>query len=137
MKKQETLRAKFYYGREVALKYKNLELIYAIGFYAGQMEKVVSGACDYCMFRPELKDLEIIEEIIEELTKKFDLDFCLHDNEFWIFKYGNESSLLKMKEMTVNSDEYHVLRAKMCGITEEDIDPQYHLRDGHDEYKKT
>lgn len=137
MKKEETLRPKFYYGRNIAASIDDKNIVYAIGFYVGQMEKVVSGACKYCMFLPESQDIPHVENPIHELASLFGLVVNRFQKEFWICRPEHIEDFQNMCGLEFNSSDFHVLRAKMCGIATDYIDPEYHKRQGHNEYKKT
>lgn len=123
---QETLRPKFYAAQSIARS--SGDHAYAIGFYAGQMEKVLAGACQYCMFRPNSQDIAQLEPLIRRLAEEYGLVAELYDGEFWI---SRRTPLDRLKLLRKHSPEYHALRAKMCGIPVEEIDPEYHLRSGH------
>lgn len=133
MEKQETLRPKFYWGLELSTELDNPTFIFALGCYTGQMEKVIVGACRFCMFSPELKDCAVLSPMIKRLATKFGLEVNLlpNENEYWICKNEDIKWFHKMEIMEIDSKEFHELRGFMCGISLDYIDPEYHLREGH------
>ena len=97
------------------------------GFYAGQMEKVMAGACKFCMFRQNGDEDEyaimidhiadIYGLVVHRLKDVPEYWCCLKENELWFFE------LLATEP---DSPEWHRQRGSMCGIAE--IDEAYHLR---------
>ena len=128
---EETLGGKFYDGLEVSHDVGSRDHIFAVGFYTGQMEKVFSGACLFCMLRPYPQDQAMLGPVIYRLAGKFGLitNFLESEGEYWVGQADHQGSFERMKNMEVISKAWHYLRASMCGIP--CADPKYHLREGH------
>lgn len=150
MQKHETLRGKFNTGFQVALRYlpKPVEQkhIFAVGFYTGQLEKLIAGACNFCMFRPDERDRGVLQPILHILADEFGLylyeftyyDPWLDDNlhEIWIYSHvGDVECVEALAKMQVNSAIWHRSRAELCGISPMFVDSQYHKRAGHAQTK--
>lgn len=128
MNSQETLRPKFFAARQFASILIDPWLIYAAGFYSGQMEKVLVGACRYCMFRPDPSEYKDVLDVVQKLVSIYGLIINHLNDEIWI-SHGDDKEFNELKSLKKNTPEYHKLRGRMCGI--KDIDPNYHLREGH------
>ena len=121
------MRDKFY---EVEEAYRGCpELTFHAGFYAGQMEKVMSGACKFAMFRPAEGD-PLMPQAICEIADTYGL--VVHKlpdvPEYWCCLKENENDFYCLEEMEPDSPSWHRQRGRMCGIAK--IDEQYHLRTG-------
>jgi len=112
------------------------------------MEKVVSGACQFCMFRPDKEDENVLFPVISKLAETFGLyryilqyfDDQLNQKmtEAWIFTHPDDYHLVEnLTQYNVNSCAWHIARATLCGIPAHLIDPRYHLRSGHAKTKST
>lgn len=85
------------------------------------------------MFRPGLENFEWYKKEVEFVASCFDLHITILDShcpetphEIWIHREPKIGDWLKY---SVNSEEWHKLRAEACGI--KDIDLKYHLRSGY------
>lgn len=112
---------------------------FAIGFAAGQAEKVYLNVCKAAMFRPSKHEIVWYLPAIEEIAKNYGLFLQLLNvgtgieetpYEIWIYK---DVKSMVWSECEVNSSEWHLGRAIVCGIPMEEIDLGYHLRDGYGE----
>lgn len=109
---------------------------FAFGFATGQAEKVHLGACQACMFRPDLESFEWYVTEVAEIAKCFGLKVTVLDSrcpetprEIWLHREGVEVG--KWVTHETNSEEWHRLRAEVCGIPMSEVDKEYHLRNGY------
>lgn len=140
MREDETLRDKFYVGLELSRGLNLHDHIYAIGFYTGQMEKLVIGACRFCMFRPKPGSRSTLRPIIEALATEFgmmvtDVRYARQDKEeaieFWVGREVDQYLIRRLVVLQPQSPEWHQLRAEMCGVRADYVDERYHEREGH------
>ncbi len=109
--------------------YHDQILIFGKGFLAGQAEKIYSGACKAAMFRPG-ENITQLFAFATEIACLYDLYVRVlsSEMELWIINHNAIEEWTAMAGMEVNSPEYHVARARLCGIREADIDPEFHNR---------
>lgn len=54
-------------------------------------------------------------------------------DEIWIHTSTVTPQIYQLTILDVNSDDWHYLRDRLCGIPEYKIDPQFHLRKGYNQ----
>ncbi|OGZ44496.1 MAG: hypothetical protein A2719_05230 [Candidatus Ryanbacteria bacterium RIFCSPHIGHO2_01_FULL_45_22] len=54
--------------------------------------------------------------------------------ELWVSRPGNVARIEALKSLPVNSPEWHRERGLLCGIPEDEIDPEFHLREGYGKF---
>ena len=101
------------------------------GFAIGQAEKVASGACDGCMFRPAAEWRETCLEIDRDIAQRYGLHLVELNEEIWLVNDEGASWLEDLLNFPLNSPMWHTIRASICGIV--DIDINYHERKGYRE----
>ena len=111
---------------------------FAVGFAAGQAEKVYLGACKAAMFRPAAENLEWYTGELKKIVDIFGLVMvpqttgCLETPwEIWIHR--PDTQIGAWLDHETNSPEWHRLRAEACGIPQDEVDVNYHLRSGYGE----
>jgi hypothetical protein len=104
--------------------------LFAAGFVVGQAEKIYLGACRAAMFRPSKEYQEMLWEHTTTAAALYGLAVMMLDDEIWIVKPEWAASIKSLKDFERNSMAWHKLRARMCGVPEEEIDDQFHLRPG-------
>ncbi len=96
----------------------------SIGFLIGQSEKVFIGACLACM----TKDAEICEAA-KRIANMYGLEFSLlsphtanvRSPEIWLSRTS-----LRFNSHPVDSSEWNLLRAAICGVPATEINLNYH-----------
>ena len=103
---------------------------FAMGFAAGQAEKVYLGACKAAMFRPDAEERELLWHALAVVCEAYGLERRESpvDGELWIFRSANAWLLDRMLEIEPDSSGWHIWRAFMCGIPREEVDPRFHER---------
>ena len=111
---------------------------FAVGFVAGQAEKVYLGCCQAAMFRPSKEHFEWLRSEAEVVASSFGLQVVVLDShcpdtpyEVWVCR--DAKSVGGWLNFKPNSQSWHFLRAAACGIPLADVDDKYHLRDGYGE----
>jgi hypothetical protein len=110
--------------------------IFAAGFVSGQAEKVYLGACRAAMFRPSQDRHAMLLEIVKDVTERYGLlfvDDVGEKKEIWICRSEWANYVLGLINTPENSELWHQRRAFLCGIPHKEIDPEFHLREGHGE----
>ena len=109
------------------------QILFAIGYYYGQCEKVYLGACRACMLRPDEHDWDVCLKAIYQIAERLNLDVTTvpigmegRDQEIWVTQPG---TILDFREVPPDTGSWHIRRAILCGILEDQIDPNYHLRE--------
>ena len=109
---------------------------FALGFIAGQAEKVASGACPAFMIRPAPAWHDWTEQAMELVCGHYGLLLYAlrRHGEFW--GYLRESIVAPVDLACIateapNTPHWHATRARLCGIAPAQVDIAYHLRDGH------
>lgn len=100
----------------------------SIGFLIGQAEKVFMGACGGCMTR----DIEIYVAAMR-IAEVYGLSaalvspemFKVRAPEIWIYRDRDDMEL-KFLRYEINSPEWNLHRAAICGVPAENIDLDYH-----------
>jgi len=107
---------------------------FAGGFISGQAEKVFLRACYAAMFRPASEHHALVEEIVISTCERYYLSQWQIGTEIWIFRPGGEGHFLlsRLNEMfsldAVNTPQWHLLRAELCGVPASRIDIRFHER---------
>ncbi|GEM_PF-5054693 len=108
------------------------------GFWAGEAEKVYLGACKAAMFRPDFEKHQWVRADIPTVASRYGL---LHrffptsyGGESWIIRPQYERLVLTLAEFEEDSPAWHIWRARLCGIPDEEIDTEFHLRYGRKVY---
>lgn len=108
---------------------------YAMGFMAGQAEKVASGACYAFMVRPATDwwawTLVAMDHICAHYGLTVEMDE--QQGEIWGCADACVKKQLAILRATVpiNSPVWHSERGRLCGIASSNIDIYYHRRPGH------
>lgn len=109
---------------------------FAVGFAAGQAEKVYLGVCKAAMFRPSRPHFDWFLSDVKTVAANYDLTVTVLDSgcpetpqEIWIHRADYEVGGWFAHEL--NSAKWHELRAAACGIPVVDI--HYHKRGGYGE----
>ena len=105
--------------------------LFAVGFVMGQAEKVFLGAAPGAMFRPSEQYREHIERCASYAMLHYDLNISLVGEEVWILRPAFLPDLKQVRRTPKDTPAYHALRAYLCGIPVDHVDPEYHLRPGH------
>lgn len=112
-----------------------LHAIGYVGFTAGQAEKVASGACRAFMIRPAPAWREWAREQMAFACDHYGLEVMPYEHEGVLELWACQREWLPMLWTALtqphNSPTFHYQRARLCGIPVQDIDPEYHLREGH------
>lgn len=115
--------------------------IFAMGFVAGQAEKVYLGASPAAMFRPSDAFTNRLRGIVDDMCKVYGLYVVTNHyddprpresgsvTEFWISR--TYKTLSRMQDWPVNSPQWHAHRAMLCGIPIEECDIRFHERPGY------
>lgn len=96
----------------------------SIGFLIGQAEKVYMGACDGCMTRDTS-----IKDAAKRIAAVYGLTYSdlapetenVRADELWIFR-----GPLRFLSHEVNSPEWNLHRAALCGVPASEINLNYH-----------
>jgi len=112
--------------------------IFMAGFWCGQAEKVYLGSCRAAMFRPPFDRHPWALDMISEITATYSLAYMvvatLYGDEIWIMRPQNKEEVQRMLQYVEDGPEWHAHRARLCGIPDEEIDPEFHLRRGRAVY---
>lgn len=104
------------------------------GFWAGEAEKVSLGACKAAMFRPDLKKHPWKMTEIRRIAEHYHLVSLFlptsYGGEIWITRPRHETLVQELRQLQEDSPEWHTHRARLCGIPDEEIDVEFHLRRG-------
>ena len=107
----------------------------AIGFMAGQAEKVYNRACPAFMIRPGLLWFDWAKEAMSLVCHHYGLACLVYYDagELWGVKEPYETEAIQMlyERIEPNSPAWHWTRARLCGIPNNDVDHHYHQRAGH------
>lgn len=121
-------------------------LLFAAGSIQGQAEKVYLGACQAQMIRPSLSWQPDALRIVTKICEVYSLHFCqiFYDRhvEYWIYRdvvrcqhdIKRLATMGQRPSATWSVSEWwwwHTMRGSLCGIPREEIDSEYHLRDGY------
>lgn len=143
MSEQETCGPLYYRNRRMMVPDEDPEKIrvFALGMASGEAEKVHLRACPAAMFRPAAEDFDWLLEGVVLIGANYGLDVWpfLYEvadgvvvREVWMVSNDPWPQLLfqSMKAVKVNTPEWHRLRAVLCGIPEDRVDPEFHKRRG-------
>lgn len=123
--------------REAFLKYGEgntaLERAFAAGFVSGQAEKVHLGACTAAMFRPSEEKRPLIQAILDDVLPRYGLVAQWIGDEVWISRSESCQRVRGMLDFVVNSEFWHRIRGKLCGVPHEELDLMFHERRGYKE----
>ena len=107
---------------------------FAVGFATGQAEKVHLGVCRAAMFRPSKELFEWYLGEVKQIAENYSLQVSVLacDNsetpfEIWI----HNGPIGEWLSFEINSPDWHRARAKACGIPEDKVDVNYHLKSGY------
>ena len=100
-------------------------------FATGQAEKIYLGACHGAMFRVGPEWFTACVTIDLEVAKIYLLEFTTINGELWLMDEVGYDLIRKMLECPINSPEWHLTRAAICGIPTDKIDIFYHHRKGY------
>lgn len=111
---------------------------FAAGHMTGQAEKIYLGACPAAMFRPTLEYRDWCLACCMYLSSLYGLEVSVFDSpgledEVWIHKPSHTGVVGSIQNEAPNSPSWHYLRGLLCGISQSDIDPEFHLRKGYRE----
>lgn len=101
------------------------------GFATGQAEKIHLGACHGCMFRIGPQWREHCLPIDYDVAQRYGLQVVEVNEEVWLVDEEGASVLIYMLDAPMNSPRWHQYRAYICGIAVEDVDINYHEREGY------
>ena len=103
------------------------------GYITGQAEKVFLGACPAAVFTADNDsniDRQTLLLIIIDIAKRYQLSMHTFSDQIWIcrdmFVWCKINDLYNSSTITINSPEWHRIRAELCGIPEDEIDEKYH-----------
>src|SRR5262245_56185185 len=89
--------------------------LFAMGFMAGQAEKVYSGACQACMIRPAAEWMEWAIEALHLVCDHYGLSYIVYTGEIWGY-HPKAGAIRQLAYAAINTPEWHSLRAYLCGI---------------------
>lgn len=95
----------------------------SLGFLIGQAEKVYLGACDGCMTKDvALKDAALLIASVYGLhSVVIEPPGAVNSAELWIYRPP-----LRFVEFLLDSPEWNLQRAAMCGVPAHKIDLHFH-----------
>lgn len=106
---------------------------FAAGFIVGQCEKVYIGACKAAMFRPSESAFHWLKEVVDDAAHTYGLTVTTIPAsgviEIWVSR--SDPDVSRMGLYQENSPEWHQLRARLCGIPADEVDTNFHERDGY------
>lgn len=116
----------------------SLDLLKAFvaGFVNGQAEKVFLGACKAAMFRMSEDRKDAGMEIVEDACRRYGLVWSEggYPGEVWVMLSENSTEVLEqLHKWEPNSEAWHIVRGRLCGVPLGKIDPLYHEREKHHE----
>lgn len=105
--------------------------LFAAGFVHGQAEKVYLGACRACMFRPSAVHIDMMDAVCADAAERYGLAFRYYakPGEIWLTK--SPDYLDEVMKLVPNSPTWHFGRAMLCGVPHEEIDFEFHKRQGY------
>lgn len=109
------------------------------GHALGQAEKIHLGACSAAMFRPSTPILRgWILQVCAILSGVYSLEISVFEreeiaDEIWIHTPESRHLISRLAHIEYNSQEWHTLRGKLCGVPPSQIDCEFHLRKGFGE----
>lgn len=113
-------------------------LLFCSGHVCGQAEKIYLGACSAAMFRPSTEEHRnnlLISVIICSAVYELEVSVFEREeiqDEIWLHTPKAGPILADcLNNDPVNSVSWHYLRGLMCGIPQESIDHEFHLRKGY------
>lgn len=111
---------------------------FTAGFWCGQAEKVYLGACKAAMFRPNFEKRPEAIDTIKKVVSVYGLVWHVlptsYGDELWIMRPQHLQEVLDVLLCREDSPTWHERRARLCGIPEEEIDVNFHLRRGRKVY---
>lgn len=106
---------------------------FAAGFVSGQAEKVYLGACMAAMFRPSADKQAMILELVQDACDRYSLlSYDSRRGELWICRDRGvwEWVHALFWEEEENTPNWHRQRAVLCGIPGDQMDLEFHKRQG-------
>ena len=120
--------------------------MFALGFVAGQAEKVYLGAASAAMFRPTSSvGREFLLTWVRAIAKQYGLHFRILEYmdpdgeiteeilEYWVLRNDNSIWMfeaMKDRRIIPNSPAWHHCRGDLTGVPDREIDEGFHLREG-------
>lgn len=108
---------------------------FAVGFMAGQAEKVILGACQAFMIRPAPDWWTWAKEAMALTCTHYGMKLYIARDEGELWGCANFSVLQRvhatLKREEKNSPRWHQLRGTLCGIPASILDQNYHQREGY------
>lgn len=111
---------------------------FAHGFVSGQAEKVYLGACQAAMFRPSNETMPWLLPMTRDVCRRYGLECELLGQhctglvpEIWIWRRGGTYGA--WLQFPKDSAQWHVERARACGIPEHEIDLNFHERRSYEQ----
>ena len=108
---------------------------HALGFMHGQAEKVSSGACQAFMVRPGKLWFDWALEAAKAVLPVYGLKLVYDSQLGEIWGCRDDRAALDARKLyelfEPEADDWHWMRAWLCGIALSDFDPEYHLRANH------
>jgi hypothetical protein len=112
--------------------------VFAAGFVSGEAEKIYLGACRAAMFRPSEEWFKVVFDICLKVGHRYGLQVRIlpfnRGREIWVVRDTEVGdAILKMQTVEENSEEWHEIRGRLCGVPGHKIDYQFHEREGFGE----
>lgn len=112
--------------------------LFDAGFIYGQAEKIYIGACHAAMYCPAKDNFPGIREVVERAARIYGLKVTQLETkagvEIWLC--GTDVIKRAVEGLHVhaeNGENWHLIRGILCGIPTDQIDKQFHLRQGFGE----
>ena len=107
---------------------RSQDMIFSIGYMAGEVEKIYLGACKGAMFCPPPYDTSWLFDAAKKIARIYSLyaralTFGIRE-EIWILKDPNIALALKAA-LAYSDKEFNRLRGQICGIPDEFIDLEF------------
>lgn len=112
----------------------DLIVAFAKGHMTGQAEKVYLGACRAAMFRPSERWYPMLWVYAFETAERFNLVRTRVGDEIWLLRDALAlRDFYRMTKLSENSPEWHETRGRLTGVPADEIDPEFHEREGYGE----
>lgn len=113
-------------------------LLFSAGHICGQAEKIYLGACSAAMFRPTPENNKFVLSLAVYLSSIYGLEVSVFErqeirDEIWIHSPKITQGIALLRVLVHNSPEWHYFRGVWCGVPDNQIDHEFHLRKGYNQ----